>query len=549
MEFLEKTYFESAEMVIFFVEVGRFIENKNKNKTKDAIKKLVTITPQKATIIVDDDEKEVTLDLVNKGDILLCRPGEKIAVDGEIISGSAHFDDSFITGESFPVKKDVGSKVVAGSLNFDGAVKYRAEKIGRDSTISEIVKLVVEASGSKAPIGKIADRISGIFVPIVMIISTVSLIVWYFITKDFGLSINYLVSTLVVACPCSLGLATPLAIVVAQGKATSNGILIKDAEVLENAHKMKNILFDKTGTLTYGELRVSKIYNYSNEAESDILKYAATIEKKSEHPIAKAIVKYAKEKNAMIVACKDFKALEGMGAFAKIKDDEFYIGNQKLLKELNIPIIHQEDEDALSKVGNSILYVVKNNEVLALIGVKDIVREDAKELVQKLSEKNINSMMLTGDNEITANKIAEEIGTSKVFANCSPKEKAEIVKQQKEAGITAMCGDGINDSISLVNSDIGIAISNGTDVSINSSNVILMNDNLSKILDLIDISKKTVRVIKQNLFWAFIYNVLMIPIACGLFSSFGVTINPMIGSLAMMISSIIVVLNSLRLKS
>ena len=535
-------------MVIFFVEVGRFIENKNKNKTKDAIKKLVTITPQKATLLTDDDEKEVTLDLVNKGDILICRPGEKIAVDGEIISGEAHFDDSFITGESFPVKKEIGSKVIAGSLNFDGSVKYRAEKIGKDSTISEIVKLVVEASGSKAPIGKLADKISGVFVPIVIIISVISFVVWYLITKDLGLAINYLVSTLVVACPCSLGLATPLAIVVAQGKATSNGILIKDAEVLENAHKMKNILFDKTGTLTYGELKVSKIYNYSNESDADILKYTATIEKKSEHPIAKAVVKYAKENNAMIVACKDFKVLEGMGVFAKIKDDEFYIGNQKILKELNIAITHKEDEGTLTSTGNSILYVVKNNEVLALIGVKDVVREDAKELVQKLNEKNINVMMLTGDNETTANKISEEVQTSKVFANCSPKEKAEIVKEQKEKGITAMCGDGINDSISLVNADIGIAISNGTDVSINSSNVILMNDNLLKILDLIEISKKTVKIIKQNLFWAFIYNVLMIPIACGLFAKFGMKINPMIGSFAMMMSSLIVVLNSLRIK-
>lgn len=439
-------------------------------------------------------------------------------------------------------------KVVAGSINYEGSIRYKAEKIGKESTISEIVRMVAEASGSKTPIGKMVDKICGIFVPIVILISMISLIVWYLLTLDATYAIKIFVSVLVVACPCSMGLATPLAIVIASGKCSQNGIIVKSGEALENAHKIKNILFDKTGTLTNGKLKVSKFFNFSNENDIDIIKYIASIEKKSEHPIAKAIVNYAKENNAMIVACQDFKSIPGQGVYAKIKEDEFYIGSNKIVTTNVVDEIAQHIDEIIND-GNSIIYVVKNNDLIALLGVKDTIRENAKKLIEDFNKKDIKSIMLTGDNEITANKIANELGIDEVISNQSPKEKASVVKEYRKKGITAMCGDGINDSVSLVNADIGIAISNGTDISIDSANVILMNDNLTKINDLIEISKKTIRIIKQNLFWAFIYNTCMIPIACGLLKPYGIEINPIMGSAAMMLSSIFVVLNSLRLKN
>ena len=541
-------YFETVAMVLFFVEIGKYIENKNINQTKEALKRLVTITPQRATIIKDGDEKEVTLDEIRKDDIVICRPGEKIAVDGEIIEGTTHIDESFITGESIPVKKEKGMKVIAGSINFEGSIRYKAEKIGKESTISEIVKMCVEATNTKAPISKLVDKISGIFVPLIIIIAILSSIIWWFITKDISVSINTFVSVLVVACPCSLGLATPLVIVVASGVLLNKGILVKSSDCIENAGKMKNILFDKTGTLTKGILSVSRVIKYCNEDEASLLKYIASVEKKSEHPISKAVVEYAKENGAMIVAAKDYKTIPGQGVYGKVSNEEIYIGNQKLVNELNIKIPNKKDEEELSKQGNSILYVIKSGEVVALIGVKDIVKDEASNLVSSLNDLHINSVMLTGDNDITANVIASEIGITSVISNCSPKEKSEKVKEYKKDGITSMCGDGINDSVSLINADIGISVSNGTDVSIDSANVVLLKDNLLKIIDLIKVSKKSFRVIKQNLFWAFIYNVVMVLIACGVFRFANIEINPMLGSFMMMLSSIIVVLNSLRLK-
>ncbi len=545
-------YFESATMVIFFVKLGRLIESNNKNKTKTAIQKLVTITPKNAIVLREGKEKVVTIDEVQAGEVLVCKPGGKIAVDGEIIEGETHIDESFITGESTPVKKKASMKVLAGSINYDGYIKYKAEKIGRESTVSEIVKLVVEATSKKTPIEKTADKISGVFVPIVIAISIITLVAWLIISNDIGVAINYFVSVLVVACPCSLGLATPLAIVVASGLASSKGILVKSGDVLENSYKIKNFLFDKTGTLTNGNLQVSKIFNYSEEKDEDIIKYVASIEKKSEHPIAKAIVEYATLHKIETTECEDFKSIAGEGVYAKINADEFYIGNSKVLtniSEQNAISSLQANEDELTQNGNSILYVIKNNKVISLIGVKDIVRSTSAELISNLDKRNISSIMLTGDNEKTANVIANDLKISSIVSNCSPKEKSQKVKDYKKDGIVAMCGDGINDSISLIEADIGISISNGTDISINSANVVLMNDDLMKIIDLIDISKKTIKIIKQNLFWACIYNICMIPIACGLFKSLGLSINPIIGSAAMMISSIIVVLNSLRINS
>ena len=548
-EFVENLYYESTVIILFFINIGRYVEARNKDKTKEAIQNLMMITPNKATIISDGKEKEVTLDEIHKGDIVKCRPGEKIAVDGEVINGLTHIDESFVTGESVPSKKEVGSKVIAGSINYEGTIEYKAEKIGRESTVSEIVRMVVEATNTKAPIAKIADKISGVFVPAIIIIAIISAIVWAILGKEISFIINTFITVLVVACPCSLGLATPLAIVVSSGTASRKGILIKNSESLENAHKVKTVVFDKTGTLTNGKLSVNKIYNYSNLSNEEIIQIVASIENKSEHPIARGIVDYAKNKNIELLEAKDFKNISGYGIYAKLNENEYYIGNTKLMKEQNIDIEEKlKDEEELEKDGNSILFVSENSKVIALIGVKDTIRENVKEVTRKLKEQGKKVVMLTGDNENTAKSIAKSIGITDVIANVLPKQKAEKIQELKKDGLVMMCGDGINDSVSLVTADIGVAVGNGTDIAIDSSDVVLMKGNLDRINDLIDISKRTIRNIKQNLFWAFFYNICMIPIAIGIFSSFGITMNPMFASLAMTLSSITVTLNSLRLR-
>ena len=546
-KYVESLYFESSAIVLFFIKIGKYVENINKDKTKKAIQDLMTITPNNAVVEREGKEYIVTIDEIKKGDIVICKPGEKIAVDGIIVDGITHINESFITGESIPVKREKGSKVIAGSINFEGTIKYEAQKIGKESTVSEIVRLVVEATNTKAPIAKIADKISGYFVPVVIIIAIVSFISWLIISRDFGTALNVFVSILVVACPCSLGLATPLAIVVSSGVASKKGILIKNSEALENAHKIKTIVFDKTGTLTKGELTVSKIYNYTELKNEDIMNVVAKVESKSEHPIAKAIRKYVVNLENDIHV-EDFKAIPGYGVSAVVENEKYLIGNKKLMAENGIEIENSNNEEDLICIGNSILYVAKNNKIIALIGVKDVVKENAKKVVAKLKEQHINVVMLTGDNEKTAEYIASELGINNVIANVKPREKAETINKLKKYGMVAMCGDGINDSVSLVTADIGISISTGTDIAMDSSSVVIMNDNLDKINELISISKKTITNIKQNLFWAFFYNICMIPIAMGVFSKIGVKLNPMLAALAMTISSLTVVLNALRLR-
>ena len=545
--YVHSLYFESSAIVVFFIKIGKYIENINKNKTKRAIQDLMKITPNNAIVEREGKEHIVTIDEIKKGDIVICKPGQKIAVDGIITDGETHINESFITGESVPIKREKGSKVIAGSINFEGTIKYEAEKIGKESTVSEIVRLVVEATNTKAPIAKIADIISGYFVPFVILLAFASFMAWFAISKSFETAINIFVSILVVACPCSLGLATPLAIVVASGVASKKGILIKNSESLENAHKVKTVVFDKTGTLTKGELTVSKIYNYSDLSDEEIIQDVAIIESKSEHPIAKAIVKYAGDlPNDRKI--EEFKAIVGYGVSAIINGNTYLIGNKKLMTENGIILKNEDDVNELSSSGHSLLFVAKEKSLIALIGVKDVVKENAKEIVKKLKEKNIKVIMLTGDNEKTAKVMADEIGVEEVIANVKPKEKAEKIKELKKDGLVMMCGDGINDSVSLVTADIGVSISTGTDIAMDSSSVVLMSDNLDRINDLITISKKTIRNIKQNLFWAFFYNICMIPIAMGIFSGFGIIMNPMFGAFAMTISSITVVLNALRLR-
>ena len=545
--FVHSLYYESAAIVIFFIRIGKYVEGINTDKTKEAIQELMTITPNSAVIERDGKELTVTLDEIEKGDIVICKPGEKVAVDGAVVYGISHINESFITGESMPVKVEVGSKVIAGSINYEGAIKYKAEKIGRESTVSEIVRMVVEATNTKAPISKLADRVSSVFVPIVIAIAIITFIVWLIIGKSFAVALNYFVTVLVVACPCSLGLATPLAIVIASGVCSKKGILVKNSESLENAHKVKTIIFDKTGTLTKGTLSFSKMYNYSDLNDDDILKIIAGVEKKSEHPIAKAIVEEAEKRNIDFDEVKEFKAILGQGVFAVVENYDVLIGNKRLMDANNITA-DESDFRELVNDGNSILYVSLNNKIVALIGVKDVVKENVSEVISSLKKKNINVVMLTGDNEVTAKKIAEIAGIETVVANVMPSQKAEYVEKFKKDGLVMMCGDGINDSVSLVKADIGVSVSSGTDIAMDSAQVVIMNDNLDRINDLIRISSKTIRNISGNLFWAFFYNICMIPIAMGVFVGLEVSMNPMLAALAMVFSSLFVVLNALRLR-
>lgn len=542
-------YFESVVMVIYFIKFGRYIDGISKDKTKEAIQKLVKITPESAVIKIDGKERKVTIDEVHKGDIVVSKPGEKISVDGEIIEGRTHLDESFITGESKPVSKTIGEKVIAGSINYDGYIEYKAEKIGKESTISEIVKLVVEASNTKAPISKIADTVSGYFVPIVIVIAILTFIIYLIMGYGFENALITFVSVLVVACPCSLGLATPLAIVVSEGKCASNGILIKKSEILENAQKVNTIVFDKTGTLTYGTLKIAEIKNYSNMTDKELLQLVGSMESKSTHPIGKAFTDYLKDNQLETLQVEEFENVTGLGIIGKIQNQKLIIGNAKILKSYQIENKYEKDEKELATQGNSIVYVVQNEQIIAMIGVNDIVRENSKQVIDTLNKKNINTIMLTGDNKETAEKIAKDIGITQVIANVLPNEKTDVIKKLKqEDKYVMMCGDGINDSPALATADIGVSVKSGTDIAMDSSDVILTKNDLNSILKLIDISKRTIKIIKQNLFWAFFYNILMIPIAIGILKPIGILITPMIASLAMVFSSITVILNTLRLR-
>lgn len=548
-QFVMNLYFESAAIIIYFVKLGRYIDGISKDKTKEAIQKLVEITPNQAIIEVDGVQKSVTLDEIKKGNVVISKAGDKIAVDGEIIEGNTHLDESFITGESKPIEKGVGEKVIAGSLNYDGFIKYKAERIGKESTVSEIVKLVVEASNTKAPIAKIADKISGYFVPAVIIIAILTFIVYLILGYDLGTALSTFVTVLVVACPCSLGLATPLAIVVSEGICASNGILVKKSEILENASKINTIVFDKTGTLTYGKLKISKIHNYSKLSEEKLMKLAGSVEEKSTHPIGKAFESYMQENKIEKSEVEDMQNIAGYGIVGTINNEKIILGNRKIIEKFAIENNHLEDEKVLSFDGNSIIYVANEKEILALIGVNDIVRENAKDVIKEIQEHNIKTIMLTGDNNETAQKIGEELGITEVISNVLPSQKSETIKELKEKGNKVMmCGDGINDSPALTNADIGVSVKSGTDIAMDSSDVILTKNDLNSVLKLIKISEKTIRNIKQNLFCAFFYNCLMIPVAIGIFKPIGISINPMFASFAMVFSSLTVILNTLRLK-
>ena len=541
--YVHNLYFESAGVVVYFIKLGRYIDSKSKEKTKEAIKSLVQITPMKALLKTKNGEKEVTIDEVKVGDILICKPGMKFAVDGIIVDGSTHADESFITGESIPSKKNINDKVVAGSLNIDGSVLYEAKAIGKNSTISEIVRLVVDASNTKAPIARFADKVSGYFVPSIILIAVLTFIGYLFLGKSINDSLVHFVNVLVVSCPCALGLATPLAIVVSEGVCAKNRILVKNSETLENSYKVDAICFDKTGTLTYGNLKVNKVNNYSSYKESELKVIISSLESKSSHPIAGAF----KSDKLKLKEVKNYKNIDGVGLEGTIENNKYYIGNSRLFEILNIKNEYLSDEEKLTLEGNSILYVIENKNVIALVGVKDIIRADAKDIISELS-KDKEVIMLTGDNKVTAGVIAKELNINNVISNVLPSEKVKEIKKLMKDKTVMMIGDGINDAPSLATSNIGVSIGSGTDIANDSSDVILMNDNLVNIVNLINISKKTMKIIKENLFWAFFYNICMIPIAIGLFNNFGINMNPMIAGLSMTLSSVTVILNTLRLK-
>lgn len=540
--FLHELYFESVTMVIYFVKLGRFIENISKNKSTSAICNLVTITPKKAVMKKGDDLVSVTLDEIREDDVLVCRPQEKFAVDGEVVQGESYADEAFITGESVPVLKKKGSTVLAGSMNYDGVVEYKAKRIGKESMVSSIVSMVVESLGKKNKIEKVADKISSYFVPFIFIVAVVAFVIKLLLGFGFAFSFHTFVTVLVIACPCALGLAVPLVISVSYGLCAKKGIVVKSGDVLEEMRRVDRVVFDKTGTLTYGKLQVYQVFSYHDSSYS-ILRVVGSLESFSTHPIASA---FSKEN---LLSVSDFSDVPGMGIKGVIDSEHYYVGNKKLLKELGISDFHEKDYKKLVSAGCSILYLVKEKEVVGLLGVRDTVRPDMKNIISHLEKLGITTVMLTGDNLDTARIIAKELGISEIHADVLPKDKASIIQGFVAAGNkVVMVGDGVNDAVALVGADVGISISDGTDVASDASDVILMNHNLSNLLDFIDISCKSNHIIKENLFWAFFYNVCMIPVAAGLLEPFGIVLNPMLASIFMTISSLTVVFNSLRLR-
>lgn len=535
--FIHNLYFESACMVIYFIKLGRFIETLGKDKTKSALKELVQITPEYAVLKKEDEEVKVTIDEVKEDDLLISKAGEKIAVDGIVKSGKSYVDESFITGESNPVLKRAGDNVIAGSILYDGYLEYNAKRIGKSSTISQIIEIVINATSTKSKMQKLADKISGYFVPIVIVIAILTFIIHLTLGSSLTDSLTHFVTILVVACPCALGLAVPLVNVVANGLCAKKGIFLRNGEVLEKAKDIDTLVFDKTGTLTYGKLNIYKMFNYSTLTDKELLNIVANIENLSNHPIAQAF----KVKEKLNVT--NYQVIPGKGIKGSITHKTYYLGNASILKDLNIENEYTENYQKLTSAGCSIIYVVQNKKVISLIGLRDTIRKNIQSDIKKFQESGIEVIMLTGDNKETASIIASEIGITNIYADVLPQDKAITIDNLiNEGKKVAMVGDGINDAPALVKATVGISISDGTDIAASSSDVILMNNDINNILDLINISKKSYRVIKQNLFWAFIYNLCMIPIAAGVFASIKMT--PMFGSIAMTISSLTVVLNS-----
>lgn len=544
-------YFESAGMILTLVTIGKYLETKSKGKTKDAISKLINLAPKTSIVIRNDEEIEIATDEIVQGDIIVIKPGTSIPVDGIVIEGKSAIDQSAITGESIPVEKEVGDSVVSGTINKNGYFKMQATKVGENTTLSQIIKLVEEAGSSKAPIARLADKVSGVFVPVVITIAILATIFWLIQGQSFEFALSIGISVLVISCPCALGLATPVAIMVATGKGAQNGILIKSAESLETLHLVDTVVLDKTGTITEGKPKVTDIL-VNNINEKHLLGIAASLEKSSEHPLAEAIMKKAQEKEQELEEVQEFLAVSGRGVKGKIAGINYLGGNYKFMLENNIPANETAYQaEKFLEQGKTVIYFARETEIIGVIAVADTIKHTSYQAIQELKRRNIDVVMLTGDNETVANTIAKELEIEKVVSEILPQDKEKEVSKLQECGKkVAFVGDGINDSPALVRADVGLAIGSGTDIAIESADIVLMKDSLLDVVTAIDLSKAVIRNIKMNLFWAFFYNTIGIPIAAGVFYlSLGWKLNPMIGAAAMSLSSVCVVTNALRLRN
>lgn len=544
-------YFETAGVIITLILLGKTLESVSKGKTSEAIKKLMGLTPKTAIVIQDGKEVEMPIEEVEVGDIILVKPGEKIPVDGNVLEGLTSIDESMLTGESIPVEKKQGDNVYAASINKNGSITFKATKVGSDTALAGIIKLVEDAQGTKAPIAKMADVVSGYFVPIVFVIALLAALAWFISGESAVFSLTIFISVLVIACPCALGLATPTAVMVGTGKGAEYGILIKGGEALESTHKINMIVFDKTGTITQGKPEVTDILTVNNLSQERLLLLAASAEKGSEHPLGEAIVKDAENKKLELIKPEKFEAIPGYGIQVTIDQQTILLGNKKLMVQKEIDILDLEEEsDNLATQGKTPMYIAIESKIAGIIAVADVVKESSFNAIKKLHEMGIEVAMITGDNQRTAAAIAKQVGIDRVLAEVLPQDKSnEVKKLQAEGKIVAMVGDGINDAPALAQADIGMAIGSGTDVAMESADIVLMRSDLMDVPTAIQLSKSTIRNIKQNLFWAFGYNVLGIPIAAGVLHAFGgPTLNPIFAAAAMSLSSVSVLTNALRLK-
>lgn len=548
-DYMHNLYFESSAMIFSLITLGKYFEARSKNETKNSLKSLMKLKPNTATIIVNEKEKIVKVDDLKVGDIIIVKPGESIPVDGLVTSGSSVVDESAITGESIPVYKNVGDKVISATINQEGSIKFEAEKVGKDTTLAQIIELVNDANQTKAPIARIADKISAVFVPIVIVISIITFITWMLLGKDIEFALNMAISVLVISCPCALGLATPMAIMVATGKSAQIGLLFKNAEALENLHKVDEILMDKTGTITEGKPRVTDVI--TNIPKDEFLKIAGSLEKSSEHPLSLAINTYVEELNIDLESVEDFKSITGKGIKASVNSKEYLAGNIRLMRESGINLKDfEKTANNLSNQGKTSLYFASHKEVIGIIGVQDKPKTMSKFAISELKKLGYRVSMITGDNEKTAEAIRKNLNIDQKFAEVLPQDKEKQVKYlQDQNKKVLMVGDGINDAPALMRSDVGMAIGNGTDIAIDSADVVLINNNILDIVNAMKLSKNTIKIIKENLFWAFFYNVIGIPLAAGvLYPLKGWTLSPMFAAFAMSMSSVFVSLNSLRLR-
>lgn len=545
-------YYESAAVILTLITLGKYFEVVSKGKTSEAIKKLMGLAPKTARVLRDGQEREVAIDEVQVEDTILVRPGEKLPVDGVVVEGNTSIDESMLTGESIPVEKKPGDKVIGASINKNGSFQYKATKVGKDTALAQIIKLVEDAQGSKAPIAKLADQISGIFVPIVIVLAVLSGLAWYFLGQESWIfSLTIIISVLVIACPCALGLATPTAIMVGTGKGAENGVLIKSGGALETTHSINTIVFDKTGTITEGKPKVTDIITTDGISEMELLALAASAEKGSEHPLGEAIVNSAEEKGLTLLKTESFNAIPGHGIEVTINGQHLLLGNKKLMDESHIGLENLSSaSDELASQGKTPMYIAKDGKIAGIIAVADTVKESSLRAIKKLHKMGIQVAMITGDNKRTAEAIAKQVGIDRVLSEVLPEDKAnEVKKLQDEGKKVAMVGDGINDAPALAQADIGIAIGSGTDVAMESADIVLMRSDLMDVPTAVELSKATIKNIKENLFWAFAYNVLGIPVAMGLLYVFGgPLLSPIFAAAAMSFSSVSVLLNALRLK-